>query len=182
MYRLFVAIDLPDSVKEPLLDMCYGLRGAKWIDDSRMHLTLRFIGEVDGGVFRDVEEALATIEIEPFELTVKGVGYFPPRGKPETLWAGVEKNDHLSALRNKVESVLTRAGLPNEGRKFVPHIQLARLKDTPEEHLARFLQEYALLRLPTFTVQEFHLYSSFLSSEKALHQVEASFQLVGKRS
>lgn len=182
MYRLFVAIDLPENVLASLLDICYGLRGAKWMDKTRMHLTLRFIGEVDGGVFRDIDESLATVEFEPFELTVKGVGHFPPRGKPETLWAGIEKSDELAALRAKVESALKRAGVSADGRKFAPHVQLARVKDTPPEHLAQFLHEYALFRLPSFPVTEFSLYSSFLSSERALHQVESTFQLVGKRS
>ncbi|MBD3258359.1 RNA 2',3'-cyclic phosphodiesterase [candidate division GN15 bacterium] len=182
MYRLFVAIDLPGNIIASLLDICYGLRGAKWTDETRMHLTLRFIGEVDGGVFRDVEEALATVEFEPFELTVKGVGHFPPRGRPETLWAGIEKSDPLQGLRTRVESALKRAGLPGDGRKFAPHIQLARVKDTPPEHVAQYLNEFALFRLPSFPVTEFSLYSSFLSSVRALHQVESTYQLVGKRN
>jgi len=166
MYRLFVAIDLPDLVNRRLLDICYGLPGAKWIDETRMHLTLRFIGEVDGAVFHDTQEVLAAVKVEAFELTLKGVGFFPPRGTPETLWVGVEKNDLLSRLRNRVESALKRVGLPGEGRKYTPHVALARLKGTPSERVARFLAEHSLLKLGPFPVAEFCLYSSFLSSER----------------
>ena len=180
MYRLFVAIDLPADVKAHLLAFCFGLPGAKWVDETRMHLTLRFIGEVDGGVFRDIQEALATVESSPFEIEVRGVGFFPPRNHPETLWAGVEKSEPLVHLQKRIEAALQRTGIPAERRKFAPHIQLARVKDTPAERLAGFLSDCALLRLKPFEVSEYCLYSSFLSSERALHQIESVFPLAGK--
>jgi 2'-5' RNA ligase len=179
MYRLFVAIDLPENIRDRLLSLCYGLQGARWLDGSRLHLTLRFIGEVDGGRFRDVQDALATVATPPFELTVKGVGFFPPRNRPESLWAGIDKSDALTHLQKRVESVLTRAGLPVERRKFMPHIQLAKVKDCTPADIAGFLRDCALLRLGPFEVIEFCLYSSFLSSEKALHEIEAVYPLIG---
>ncbi|RKX24840.1 MAG: RNA 2',3'-cyclic phosphodiesterase [Candidatus Zixiibacteriota bacterium] len=182
MYRLFVAIDLPDLVTRRLIDICYGLPGAKWVDETRLHITLKFIGEVDGAVFQDAQEALATVQVKGFDLTLKGIGFFPLRRTPETLWVGVEKSDLLSRLRNRVESALKQVGLPSEGRKFTPHVALARLKGTPPERVARFLAEHSLLKLGPFPVTEFCLYSSFLSSERALHQVEASYNLTDRRS
>jgi len=182
MYRLFVAIDFPDLVTRRLIDICYGLPGAKWVDESRMHITLRFIGEVDGAVFQDIQQALATVQLEGFDLTLKGVGFFPPRRAPETLWVGVDKSDPLSRLRNRVESALKQVGQPNEGRKFTPHVALARLKGTSPDRVAGFLAEHSLLKLGPFPVAEFCLYSSFLSSERALHQVEASYNLIDRRS
>jgi 2'-5' RNA ligase len=180
VYRLFAAIDLPAYHKERLLNLCFGLPGAKWVDETRMHLTLRFIGEVDGAVFQDIQETLATVEAAPFEIEVKGVGFFPPRNHPETLWAGVEKSEPLIHLQKRIEAALQRIGVPAEKRKFAPHIQLARIKDTPAERVAGFLSDCALLRLEPFEVVEFCLYSSFLSSERALHQIEATFPLTGK--
>ncbi len=180
MYRLFVAIELPERVKDRLLQICCGISAAKWFDETRLHLALRFIGEVDGAVFRDVAEALGTVESEPFDLTVSGVGFFPPRGNPETLWAGIERNESLVALHNRIESTLQRAGLPAGKRKFTPHIGLARLKQCPPEKVADFLTANSLLKLEPFAVEEFCLYSSFLSSEKALHQIEAEYPLTGK--
>lgn len=177
MYRLFVAIDLPDTIKKSLAEISYGLPGAKWVDQSQMHIILKFIGEVDGAVFREAREALATIRLDPFEVTIKGTGFFPPRGGPQLLWVGVEGNDRLKQLRNKVETTLVRAGLENEKRKFAPHVGLAKIKDTPPGRLATFLSEYGLFRLPPFEVREFCLFSSFLSSERAIHQIEEVYPL-----
>jgi 2'-5' RNA ligase len=177
MYRLFVAIDLPDHVKKSLSEICFGLAGARWVDESQMHITLKFIGEVDGAVFREAREALANVQMEPFEIAIKGTGFFPPRGEPQRLWAGVEGNDRLKQLRNRVESALVRAGLENEKRKFAPHIGLAKVKDTPPGRLATYLSQYALFRLPPFEVREFCLFSSFLSSERAIHQIEEVYPL-----
>ncbi len=182
MYRLFVAVDPPGSVRSTLGRLCYGLPGAKWFHEDQMHITIRFIGEVDGAALRDAHEALAEIRAEPFSLTVKGVGFFPPRKTPDTLWAGIEESAGLRHLRRKIESALTRAGLGSKNRKFAPHIGLARLKETPSARLARFLAENALLKLEPFPINEFYLYSSFLSSERALHQIEAAYPLNGKRS
>ncbi len=182
MYRLFVAIDPPEETVRQLQEIAVGLPGARWHDADQIHLTLRFIGEVDGGVFRDVQEALAGITAEPFVIVPKGVGFFPPRKNPETLWVGVEEPELLAHLRNRIESALVRAGLKSEGRRFFPHIALARLKGTPPAKVAGFLAQNALLKLPAFPVTEFCLYSSFLSSEKALHQVEETYPLTPKRS
>jgi RNA 2',3'-cyclic 3'-phosphodiesterase len=177
MYRLFVAIDPPDSTKQALAEISYGLPGAKWLDPEQMHIILKFIGEVDGAVFRDAMEALATIHMDPFELTIKGLGFFPPRGEPKLLWAGIENDDRLKQLRNKVESTLVRAGMENEKRKFAPHIGLAKIKETPPGRLATYLGQNALFRLPPFQVTEFCLFSSFLASERAIHQIEAAYPL-----
>ncbi len=182
MYRLFVAINLPEIVTQKLNEFCFGLPGAKWVGQERMHLTLRFIGEVNGAVFRDVEEALEAVHVEPFELTLKGIGYFPPRRDPETLWIGVENNGAVAHLRNKVESVLVRTGLEPENRKFFPHVALARLKGTPANRVARFMAENGLFRIEPFPVREFHLYSSFLASEGAVYTIEASYGLRAKGS
>ena len=182
MYRLFIAIDPPEETILQLQEIAVGLPGARWNDPDQIHLTLRFIGEVDGGVFRDIQEALAGVTVEPFEVTPKGVGFFPPRQNPETLWVGVEEPEPLVHLRNSIESALVRAGVKSESRKFSPHIALARLKGTPPAKVAGFLAENALFRLPAFAVTEFCLYSSFLSSERALHQVEDVYPLTIKRS
>jgi 2'-5' RNA ligase len=182
MYRLFVALDFPERVNRELSRLCFGLKGAKWMSEEQMHLNLRFIGEVDGAVFRDIKESLATVESEPIELQLGGIGYFPPRRRPEILWVGVDKNGGLEQLHNRVESAVVRAGVEPEGRKFAPHVTLARLKTTPEEHVARYITENGLFRIPEFTVDSFHLYSSFLGSENAIHTIEATYELETNRS
>ena len=80
MPRLFVALDPPDEVKDALDRLCEGLPGIRWSDPSQFHLTLRFIGEVEQGTFYEIGEALANVSHAPFELALKGLGQFPPRG------------------------------------------------------------------------------------------------------
>lgn len=181
MYRLFVAIDPPDVIRRELAAICYGLTGAKWVDESQMHITLKFVGEVDGAVLREAAETLVHVAAEPFKLRIKGLGFFPPRGDPKLLWAGIGESEQLVQLRNKVEATLVRTGLESERRKFAPHVRLANVKNTPPVKIASFLTELALFKLSPFEVREFHLYSSYLSSQQALHQVEATYPLIPNR-
>jgi len=177
MYRLFVAIDLPADVKEQLRPLCGGLPGARWVGGEQLHLTLRFIGEVDGGVFRDVDEQLGMVRASSFSLVLQGVGHFPPRGQPRVVWVGVEKSDPLKHLHGRVESALAEAGLDRDGRKFSPHITLARLKETPATRVGRYLEEFGLFRTEPFPVDEFTLYSSTLTRHGPVHTPEATYPL-----
>ncbi|HEX2912294.1 MAG TPA: RNA 2',3'-cyclic phosphodiesterase [Chloroflexia bacterium] len=178
MYRLFVAIDLPESVRAMLSRLCFGVPGARWTPDEQFHLTLRFIGEADPLLYRDIKKALGEVFVDPFELTLKGVGHFPPRGRPNVLWVGIEKNETLVKLRNRVENALVQTGVEPEGRKFSPHITLARLKDTPINRVGDFLTENALFQAGPFPVNEFYLYSSVLTSKGAHHTVEETYSLL----
>jgi 2'-5' RNA ligase len=177
MSRLFVAIDLPPEVVAQLQGLCRGVPGARWVQPEQMHLTLRFIGEVDGGIFQDIKEGLAGITAPVFSLQVKGLGFFPPRKNPRVLWAGIAPVEEVSGLRNRIENLLVGMGLEPEGRKYSPHITLARLHDTPLARLDRFLADNNLFATEPFPVSGFHLYSSELTSKGAFHAIEASYAL-----
>ena len=177
MYRLFVAIDLPDDVRAGLADLCFGIPGAKWVPPEQIHLTLRFIGEVDGAIFQDISETLADLRTPGFSLRLKGVGHFPPRKPPRVLWVGVEPQPVLIQLRNKVETALIRLGLLPEGRKFAPHITLARLHNTPLNKIGNFLAGNSLFECPPFPVVTFQLYSSVLTPKGAIHTIETVYPL-----
>lgn len=177
MFRLFVAIDPPEEIRSALAAMCLGLPGARWIEREQLHLTLRFIGEVDGGVFQDIVEELAAIRAKPFAMRLKGLGHFPPRGQPRVLWVGVEANDSLIQLRNQVEKAVVRAGIEPEHRKFAPHVTMARLRETPLGRLANYLAGNAPYVSPSFMVTEFHLYSSTLAPKGSIHTREVSYLL-----
>jgi 2'-5' RNA ligase len=180
VYRLFVAIELPATIKQKLAEISIGVPGARWLNADQQHLTLRFIGEVDGGVFRDVIEALRQVHCEPFELTLSGIGHFPPRKEPDELWVGVEKCELLIQLRNRVESALSRIGVARDSRKFAPHVTLAHLRNPNINRVGGYLAGNNLLKLEPFSVDEFVLFSSALSSQGAIHQVEATYELNGK--
>jgi 2'-5' RNA ligase len=165
MHRLFVAIRPPDRVRDALLGLMGGVSGARWQDDDQLHLTLRFIGEVDRHLARDVDAALSSVHHAAFDLALAGLGMFDRRGVPATLWAGVAPHEAVHILHKKVDQALGRIGLPPEGRAFHPHITLARLRGAgPVEH---FLQQPIESASTSFTVDSFGLYESRLTPEGA---------------
>ncbi|MBI3499255.1 MAG: RNA 2',3'-cyclic phosphodiesterase [Proteobacteria bacterium] len=176
--RLFVGLPLPEDVRERLAGLCAGVPGARWVQPDMFHLTLRFIGEVDGGWFDDIDAALRTVAPPAFELNLLGVGHWERKGKATTLWAGVEKNAALVRLRDKVESALVRLGLEPEGRKYAPHVTLARLYDATPGRVVHFLADHGLFRTRPLPVESFALFSSFLSHGGAIYTPEAEYPLV----
>lgn len=179
--RLFVAITLPEAVREFLTGLTNGLPGARWVPPENIHLTLRFIGDVDGHQAHDIDEALSGIRMPGFDLSLSGVGNFGDVRKLRVLWAGVDPNPELVRLHDKVEQSLIRAGLEPDIRKFKPHITLARFKPgaaaKPGPKLHEFLSSHALYRSETFPVDHFTLYSSFLSSSGSIYKPEADYEL-----
>lgn len=177
MFRLFVGLDLPGDVTANVGRISCGLPGARWLETDQLHLTLRFIGEVDGGVFDDVIGALDSITMHPFELTLRGVGHFPPHRRPDTLWVGVEQSASLDLLRNKIDSALNRSGIPRDQRKFHAHVAIARLRDTHPNKLGEYIVANNLFQSGPFWVDTFHLYSSVMSSTGAAYAIEQTYRL-----
>ena len=178
-YRLFTAVDLPDEIKESVCRVCSGIPGVRWVEKDLLHLTLRFIGDADSPLFARIREGLAGVEVTPFELSLQGVGRFPPKRDPRVLWVGVEMTETLARLQHLVEQALMKCGLAPEERKFSPHITIARLKDTPLPPVAAFLDKNHLFSTPPFPVTEFYLYSSTLTPHGAIHRREATYPLKG---
>ena len=179
MIRLFVGLALPDAVQHRLDVLCAGVPGARWVATESRHLTLRFIGDVAESIAADVDDALSEIEAPSFELTLEGVGQFGSKGQARMLWVGAERQERLLRLAAKVELAVVRAGLEPEGRKFIPHVTVARLKDVRELQVGPFLADHALFRLDPFPVDRFVLFSSFLSRNGAIYTPEAEYPLRG---
>lgn len=180
--RLFVAIDLPDTVKDQLDMLQAHIPTARWVKRQQMHLTLFFLGETDR--LADIKAGLASIETPPFELTLTGVGRFPKRYKqpPRVLWVGIDAGLALTQLHEQVTSVLSGIGLAPEKRPFSPHITLARLKTRemlPE--VDAFLNTHDAFRVPSVPITEFVLFSSVLSQQGARYEREAVFALQADR-
>jgi 2'-5' RNA ligase len=180
MPRLFVAIDPPVEVKGSLERLCEGLPNIRWSDPGQFHLTLRFIGEVAQGEFYEIGEALVHVRHAPFELALKGLGQFPPRGAPHTLWVGVDDpTGALASLRRRIERALADAGLDPERRKFTPHVTLGRFQGLPaDERLASYFFRRNLFRTDRFPVSSFALYASQLRPEGSLYTLEAEYDFV----
>jgi len=177
MIRLFVAIPLPESLRQRLGLLAAGVPGAKWVRPENLHLTLRFIGDVDGRLYGDIVDSLGHVSVPRFEVQVQGVGQFGEGRRVDVLWAGIKANENLMRLQAKIETALQRLGLEPERRKFHPHVTLARLRGAPESRVAQFLAENGLVSGPPFEVTEYLLFSSYLARSGAIHQVEASYSL-----
>jgi 2'-5' RNA ligase len=177
MLRLFIAISLPESIRQRLSLLSAGVPGAKWSKVENLHLTLRFIGDVDGRTYGDIVDSLGHVSVPKFALQIEGVGQFGEGRRVDTLWAGVKPCDRLNRLQGKIETALQRLGLEPERRKFHPHVTLARLKGAPESRVAQFLADNGGLLSPPFPVENYVLFSSFLAHTGAIHQPEAVYPL-----
>lgn len=178
MIRLFVGIRFDETVNYMLRGLCAGLPGAKWVNPDGFHLTLRFIGDVDGRVADDLHENLSAIQAKSFDLQLNGVGQFGPFEKAHTIWAGAWRSDALFHLRDKVESAVVRAGVEPDHRRFSPHVTLAKLHRTPPDWLESYLVQNSGFKSPVFTISQFHLFSSHSGDGGRLYLPEASYDLL----
>ena len=181
MQRLFIALDLPDSVKDQLLLLGSGIPGARWCEHEQFHLTLRFLGELDGREAGELDEALEQMPGTPFTLKLKGVDCFPRKGEPKVLWAGVEPCRELKTLHDRLDRLVLESGLDPDARKFTPHITLARLDRSPVQRVQRFLLDHLDFESPPFEVTEFHVYSSVRHTNGSHYSIEKTYPL-GKKS
>ncbi len=178
MPRLFVGIELPDDVKDWLLDLQdMDLAGVRWSHYDQFHLTLRFIGDVHDGVAREILPALAEIEAPGFELGLCGCDAFGSKKQTRVLWAGVTESQPLRQLQRKIERRLVDIGLEPETRKYRPHVTLARGKSLTAADAAPYLARHAGLVGPRFSVSEFTLFSSQLGRHGAHYEIEARYPL-----
>jgi len=179
MPRLFVALPIPETLRVQLADLAGGIPGARWVPPENYHLTLRFIGEVNGWQADEVDDALAGIHGRPFELQLAGVDVFEKAGRIHSLHVKAERSDRLTHLQAKVETALQRAGLPPERRRFTPHITLARTDKAAPDKLIAFVQAHNLFRPAPVTMERFSLFSSRLGKEQAHYEAEVDYALDG---
>lgn len=177
MPRLFTGLEIPPDVGFTLSLKRGGLTGARWIDPDNYHITLRFIGDVDNKTADDAADNLDYLsESLRFPIRLTHLGTFGG-DKPRALYAGVEPSEALSRLQAAQERMIQRAGLPPEGRKFVPHVTLARLRGTSAEEVARYIAEAGRFEPITFSVPRFVLFSSRDSVGGGPYVVEQTYPL-----
>jgi len=175
-HRLFIALRPPASVREPLLDAMEGVEGARWQDEEQLHLTLRFLGEVETPAANDLAAALGRIAAEPFTLRIEGVGTFGRRGVPTAVWARVPGSPELEALRQKVERACETAGLGRETRRFTPHITLARL-NRASGAIGGWMAAFGDLAAGPWEVDSFVLYRSHLGRNGSIYEPVTVYDL-----
>jgi 2'-5' RNA ligase len=175
--RLFTGIEVPADVAFALSLKRGGLQGARWIDTENYHITLRFIGDVDHHVASEITDALDRLaDSEAFSVRLDHLDTFGG-DKPRALYAGVENNALLHRLQSAHERVLQRIGLAPEGRKFVPHVSLARLRGTSSADVARFLAMAGRFQPLEFPAKRFVLFSSRDSVGGGPYLVEQAYPL-----
>jgi RNA 2',3'-cyclic 3'-phosphodiesterase len=158
--RLFTGIEVPEPIALALSLKRGGLHGARWIDPENYHITLRFIGDVDHAVAQEVTDALDRLaHSEAFNIRISHLGAFGG-DKPRALYAGADQNPAMQRLQAAQERILQRLGLEPDGRKFVPHVSLARLRGMAAEDLARFMAFAGRFEPLEFRVDRFVLFSS----------------------
>lgn len=176
MHRLFVAIRPPRPVRDQLLGLMAGVRGARWQSDDQLHLTLRFIGEVDRHRAEDVAAALGTIHQPRFEIALSGIGSFERRGKIADLWAGLAPHEPLKALHKKIDQALARVGIEPDQRAYLPHITIARLNRSGGPVDALLAASGGITSAP-FGVEDFGLYESELTPAGSLYSLVERYPL-----
>lgn len=176
MHRLFVAVRPPASIREKLVSIMGGIERARWQNDAQLHLTLRFIGEVDRHRAQDIAAALGGVGGGRFSISLNSVGVFDRRGKVDALWAGVTPHDELKALHSKVDRSCQAVGIAPDQRAYLPHITLARLNHRSGS-ASDFLALNAGLSSAPFGIDQFSLFESELGREGAVYHLVERYAL-----
>ena len=176
---LFVALRPPPAIRAQLAAAQDGVPHARWQDEGQLHVTVRYIGEVERPVAEDVALALGRLRTPAPVIALAGVGTFDKQGRVDTLWAGVAPHDALAALHKKVDRALVRIGLEPERRAYLPHITVARLprsagRDPAIDH---WRARHAALSSDPFASDALILYESRLGQDGAQYDAVARFAL-----
>ena len=169
MHRLFVALKPPPVIRDALLTMMGGIIHARWQTADQLHLTLRFIGEVDRHQAEDIAAALGSVHHPAFTLALEGLGQFDRKGRIDTLWVGAGPQEPLRLLHNKVDRALARVGIAPDNRAFLPHITIARFGRNAGNP-GDFMESVPVPPISA-EIAEFCLYESNLGSEGSTYSV-----------
>jgi 2'-5' RNA ligase len=175
-HRLFVALTPPAAVRVALIGAMGGVPGARWQSDEQLHVTLRFVGEVDRHQAEDIAVALDHVRHPAPTLRLGEVGTFERKDRVDTLWIAVRPRDELSRLHAKIDRALAQAGVAADPRAFLPHVTIARFsgRSGPGPEVAGRI---AVPPLPPFVVRRFALYESHLGADGASYQAVAHYPL-----
>ena len=177
MPRLFTGLEIPDDLAGDLALLRGGMSGARWMEPSDYHLTLRFLGDVDDRTAAEFDAELARIRRKPVEITIEGLDHFGG-DRPRALIARAKPSQPLVELQAEQERIARRIGLAAETRKYVPHVTLARLRSASPLAVADYLATRGFIGAKRFTAERFVLYSSRDSVGGGPYVIEAEYPLV----
>lgn len=177
MPRLFTGLEIPQSLAHQLSMLSGGMPGARWIDRENYHVTLRFIGDIDNAMAREVVSALDEVRHGPLTLKLDGLGSFGGN-KPHNVFAKIAPNRELADLQSAQERLMQRLGLKPEKRSFSPHITLARCGGLPPGAVAHWLTLRGTVMDLSFDVERFVLYSARDSRGGGPYVLEEEYPLI----
>ena len=176
--RLFVALLPSDSTRGALQKLQDDRVGFRWTPAEHAHVTMRFLGELTEEHAQAAEQALERVRVEPFWVDVGGVGKFPPRGRPNVIWAGLSQHHpRLHQLRQQIDDSLLAANVPIELSPFVPHLTVARVRDAVPEQVTHWLKRHREFTGPAWYVDSFALMESTLRASGAEHALRRRYPL-----
>jgi 2'-5' RNA ligase len=171
--RLFVSIELPESITKQLAELEPGQRGVRWLEPRQMHLTHALLGNVSAEIQVALSEKLQTISWKPFFLPLIGLGTFPGKGWPKIVWIGVGTgHPHLFQLHKRVQEALLAVRIEPDLRSFHPHVTLARCRDVSPQTIRPFLKSHAAFDAGLIHVESFCLNSSELTPAGSVYTPE----------
>ena len=176
MPRLFTGLEIPKEVAQWLSLLRGGLPGARWIDPENYHITLRFIGDIDDRLAHEIASLLDGVRRRSFEVRFGNLMSFGGR-KPRAIVVAVEPIQPLVELQYELERLMQRLGLEPEGRKFIPHVTLARLRESSSRDVAEYLSTLGPVFGAAFRVSRFVLFSSRSSVGGGPYVIEADYPL-----
>lgn len=180
MHRIFIGLSFPEVVADALVQLQFGLEGARWLPEENFHMTLQFVGDADRHGLAEIHLALADIVAPAFDLRLSGCGFFGDR-KPRALWVGADPAQALLHLQSKVSTALARAGFPGEKRKYTPHVTIAYLGGVTQEAAASFSSMHGLFACGPFRIPEFHLFQSHLGGQGSHYEILETYRLSSSR-
>lgn len=183
--RLFVALEIPSAVRENLATFIKKLRKLsaqpRWVRPEKLHVTVKFLGEVAPEKLGAIREALASMRSDsPVTLEFRGLGFFPDELGPRVLWAGINASPNLKILAADIDSATEQLGIPREARPFSPHLTLARFEPPGlPKKLRSALQENLAREFGSLHTRQFHLIESKLKPSGAEYTTLESFTFAG---
>jgi 2'-5' RNA ligase len=177
MTRLFVAIEIPRTIGMLLEGMGGSLRRARQVPVEQFHITLLFIGDVDSSLVVPIQEILEGIAFTAFAVELSGMGFFPLRGTPRVIYVGVKPTQELERLRNSIKQALTELGIVSDGKRYTPHLTVARVGKTPPSQVYQYAAANNLFSVPPFRNEGFSLFQSQLTKTGAIHTALRHYSL-----
>ena len=174
MIRAFVAVEIPVIREvEELIEALRNCRARLSVPKaSSLHITMKFLGDIDQGQIGDIREVMKTIaaEFQPFEARIVGVGAFPNRRKPRILWLGIEDDGSLGRIAEGIDSGLASVGFAREQREFRSHVTIARIKSGSNlDQVMSLISEKENSSFGRFQVMEMKLKKSTLTPSGAIY-------------